>query len=109
MALCPRFVSGERLASPPQQGAVAAHPALQQQDDCQEEEPRKEQEGPRPRRARAVRVLSDVFMGSKGGVVVAQARKKRGGQEGTARGEGRRGSSVRACVGCWPCLTSQDA
>lgn len=41
-----------------QQGAVAAHPALQQQDDCQEEEPRKEQEGPRPRRARAVSLNS---------------------------------------------------
>lgn len=47
-----------------QQGAVAAHPALQQQDDCQEEEPRKEQEGPRPRRARSVSTKAFVALSS---------------------------------------------
>lgn len=38
-------------------GSSSSHTQpFQQQDDCQEEEPRKEQEGPRPRRSRAVSV-----------------------------------------------------
>lgn len=83
--------------SRPQQGAVAAHPALQQQDDCQEEEPRKEQEGPRSRRARTVRVSNDVFMGTKQEGVVAQARGER---ERRRRGCWRRGVGKEASSLC---------
>ena len=90
----------------PQQGAVAAHPALQQQDDCQEEEPRKEQEGPRPRRARAVRGLVTFLWEAEGGVV-AQARRGQGRRQREERGGGLVSQRVRD--GYRPRLTSRYA
>lgn len=74
---------GSCVARLAQQGAVAAHPALQQQDDCQEEEPRKEQEGPRPRRPCAVRASVVV-------VFPGKQQKRCGGAGGTDSEPGKR-------------------